>query len=43
VRSQVATLFQVRHEEVTRIVLYTDPERAVADLGVAPEGTASPP
>ena len=37
IRSQVAALFHARHGKVTRIVLYTDPERAVADLGLAAE------
>jgi len=37
IRSQVAALFHVGGGKVTRLVLYVDPERALADLGLAPE------
>ena len=38
IRSQVAALFQVRGGKVMRIVLYLDRDRALADLGLGPEG-----
>ncbi len=40
-RTKAASLFQVRHGKVTRIVLYFDSERALAELGLPPE--AEPP
>jgi ketosteroid isomerase-like protein len=33
-----ATLFHIRDGRVTRLVVYFDRERALADVGVAPEG-----
>lgn len=39
VRSQGATVLHVRHGKVIRLVLYWDSQRALADLGLAPEAT----
>jgi ketosteroid isomerase-like protein len=37
VQSKGAHLFQIRDAKVTRLVLYGDRDRALADLGLAPE------
>jgi ketosteroid isomerase-like protein len=36
-RAKGASLFHVRDRKVTKLVLYPDRERALADLGLAPE------
>lgn len=36
IRTKGANLFHVRGGKVTRLVIYTDDERALADLGIAP-------
>jgi hypothetical protein len=36
--SDTAAVFQMRRRKVTKLILYLDRERALADLGLAPEG-----
>ena len=36
-RTKQAALFQIRRDKVTRLALYWDQNRALADLGLAPE------
>ncbi|MGI8511998.1 MAG: nuclear transport factor 2 family protein [Solirubrobacteraceae bacterium] len=40
-RTKAASLFHIREGKVTKLVTYIDSERALADLGIAPDG-ASP-
>jgi ketosteroid isomerase-like protein len=39
-RAEGASLLHIRNGKVTRLVLYAERERALADLGLAPEGEA---
>jgi ketosteroid isomerase-like protein len=39
IRSRGASIFHIRRGKVTRLVAYLDRERALADLGLAPEAT----
>jgi ketosteroid isomerase-like protein len=41
VHTQGANVFHIRDGKVTRLVLYWDSERALADLGLAPEAGSS--
>jgi ketosteroid isomerase-like protein len=44
IQSEGANLFHLRNGRVTRLVVYWERERALADLGIAPEaGTAPSP
>jgi ketosteroid isomerase-like protein len=38
IRTQAANLFHIRDGKVTTLVLYFDRDRALGDLGLAPEG-----
>jgi len=40
IRSKGASLFHIRGGRVARLVIYWDRDRAVADLGLSPEGDA---
>jgi ketosteroid isomerase-like protein len=42
-RAKGASLFEIRGGRVTRLVLYSDRERALADLGLAPEAGSQRP
>jgi ketosteroid isomerase-like protein len=39
-RTEGAGLFSIRDSKVVRLVVYNDPDRALADLSLGPEGTS---
>ena len=41
-QAQGANLFRIQGGQVTRLVLYTDRDRALADLGLTPEEPHDP-